>query len=109
MTRVQINAMLQAIGLPYEYDHYEVGKAPALPFMIFTYPQSDNFAADDGVYAKRSTIDIALYTAKKDFALEDRIEAILDQYDVFYNKTEVFIDDERAYQITYELEELING
>lgn len=109
MTRANINAMLQAIGLPYEYDHFEVGKAPALPFITFTYPQSNNFAADNIVYTKRSGIVIELYCAHKDFALEDRIEAVLDQYGVFYDKSEVFIDSERAYQITYELEELING
>lgn len=109
MTRAEINTMLQAIGLPYEYDHFEVGKAPALPFIVFSYPQSNNFAADNITYIKRSAINIALYTAHKDFALEDAIEAVLDQYGIFYDKNEVFVESERAYQITYELEELING
>lgn len=109
MTRAEINTMLQAIGLPYEYDHFEVGKAPALPFITFTYPQTDNFAADNIVYTEISDIVIELYCAHKDFALEDRIKAVLNQYGVFYNKREAFIDSERAYQITYELEELING
>lgn len=109
MTRAEIKTVLETIGLPYEYDHFETGKAPALPFIVFTYPQSNNFAADNGVYAKRSNIAIELYTSHKNFALEDRIEAVLDQYGIFYDKNEVFVDSERAYQITYELEELING
>ncbi|MBQ0078376.1 MAG: hypothetical protein KBS66_00600 [Eubacterium sp.] len=109
MTRAQIKTILENIGLPYEYDHFEVGKAPALPFIVFTYPQTENFGADNKVYAKINYIDIALYADHKDFALEDRIEAVLDEYGLFYNKNEVFIQSENAYQITYELEELING
>lgn len=109
MTRADIKAILEAIGLPYEYDHFEVGKAPALPFVTFKYPQSDNFAADNKVYTKISGVTIEVYTAYKNFVLEDSIEAVLDQYGVFYEKNEVFIDSDHAYQITYELEDIING
>lgn len=109
MTRAKVKEILEAIGLPYAYHHFEVGKAPALPMMVFNYPQSDNFSADDTVYVKIENINIVLYTAFKDFAAENKIEAILEQYGLFYNKSEVYIESERAYQITYEMEELIDG
>ena len=50
-----------------------------------------------------------LYTDYKDFATEDLIEGILTDNDMYFDKTEVYIDDEKMYMITYTMEGGINA
>ena len=97
--------ILEETGLPYAYDHYAEGESPEPPFLCFLLPGSNNFAADDGVYFKANDVNIELYTDRKDPTLEVRIETVLDRYGVFYDKTEVWIESERLYEVRYSLEQ----
>ena len=40
---------------------------------------------------------------KKDIALEEELEKILDAQGIFYNKTETYIKSEKLYEVLYEL------
>jgi len=108
MTEKEIYKTLKDVKLPVAYDHFEEGKAPELPYMVYRYPHTNNFAADGKVQARINALDIELYTDFKDLAAEKRIEAVLDRLGVFYEKTETFITSENMYQILYETEVLIN-
>lgn len=93
--------MLSEIGLAFAYDHFAEGEAPAPPFVCYLLPNSDNFAADGKVYFKKSIVHVELYTDKKDLACEQRVEVVLDAHDVFYDKTEVWIESEKLYEVLY--------
>ena len=67
---------------------------------------SDNFSADGRVYQKIGTLHIELYTDLKQPELEASIEAVLDGHDIFYNKTEVWIESEHLYEVLYSTEVL---
>ena len=56
------------------------------------------------VYFKVKQLDVELYTDKKDLALEEELEKILDVQGIFYNKTETYIKSEKLYEVLYELE-----
>ena len=60
------------------------------------------------MYKKINELNIELYTNLKQPELEARIEAILDEHEIFYNKSEVWIADERLYEVLYSTEVLIN-
>ena len=109
MTKTEIKDMIALLQLPYAYHHFAEGEAPALPYVIFRYPQSSNFSADSGVYLKADDLDIELYTEKRDIALELRVETLLDAYNLFYQKTETYIEDENMYEILYEMEGVVMG
>ena len=64
-------------------------------------PGSRNFAADGRVYYKGSEVRLEVYTDRKDLGLEARVEAVLDGHGVFYNKSEVWIEGERLYEVLY--------
>ncbi|MCD8382785.1 MAG: hypothetical protein LUC30_07715 [Clostridiales bacterium] len=102
MTHEEIMAMLEKLGIPYAYDHFAEGESPEPPFVCFLYPRSDNFGADNIVYASASVLDIEVYTDYKDPALEERIEEILTAHELYYEKSEVWIESEKLYEVLYE-------
>ena len=99
-----ITEIMQAIQLPFAYDHFAEGEAPEPPFICFMLPGSDNFAADGRVFFKATMVHIELYTDRKDPELEQRIEAVLDGRGIYYDKTEVWIESERLYEVLYSFE-----
>ena len=104
MTIEQLAAMLQGTGIPFAYDHFAEGEAVEPPFLLYLYPRAANFAADGIAYYKKDRMQIELYTDKKDIQLEERIEAVLDKYGLFYSKSETWISSEKLYEVLYETE-----
>ena len=100
----EILKMLSEIGLPFAYDHFAEGESPEPPFICYLLPESNNFAADGKVYFKRTAVHLELYTDKKNIAIEGKIERILDAHAVFYNKSEIWIESERLYEVLYTFE-----
>ena len=96
--------LLMALDLPFAYDHFAEGESPKPPFICYLLPGSDNFAADGKVYFKRNEVRIEVYTDRKDLALESRIETVLDEYGVFYSKSETWINSEKLYEVMYQFE-----
>jgi hypothetical protein len=100
----EIVEMLEETELPLAYDHFEEGFSPAPPFLCFLLPESDNFAADGIAYQKIHVLHIELYTDKKNPEQEENIERVLTTHGLFYDKTEVYIESEKLYEVLYELE-----
>ena len=104
MTIEQLAAMLQGTKIPFAYDHFAEGESPEPPFICYLLPGSDNFAADGRVYFKINEVRIELYTDKKDVSVEKQVEDALDSQGIFYNKSEVWISEERLYEVLYSFE-----
>lgn len=98
----QMIQLLKEIGLPYAYNHFGEGNAPEPPFICYLYPQTDNFSADGVVYLKKNQVNLELYTDKKAVTLEQQVESILDGNNIFYNKSEVYIESEKMYEVLYQ-------
>ena len=96
--------MLEEIGIPFAYSHFAEGESPEPPFMCYLLPRSDNFSADGAVYHKLSVVHFEVYTDKKDRILENRVEEVLDKNNIFYNKSEVWINSEKLYEVIYSFE-----
>ena len=99
-----ITEIMEAIQLPFAYDHFAEGEGPDPPFSCFLLPGSDNFPADGRVYFKATMVHIELYTDLKDPELEQRVETVLDERGIFYDKTEVWIESEKLYEVLYTFE-----
>lgn len=106
MTHKEIVEMLEEAGLPLAYDHFAEGESPDPPFLIFLFPSSDNFSADGQVYQKIDVLHMELYTDRKQPEVEARLETVLDGHGIFYEKTEVWIESERLYEVLYSTEVL---
>ena len=103
MTLEELAGMLEKIGFPFAYDHFAEGESPDPPFICFLFPGSENFAADNVVYMEFSNLSIELYTDEKDPELEDRVEAVLNDHELFWNKSEVWIESEKLYEVLYQM------
>ena len=99
-----IMEIMEAIQLPFAYDHFAEGEGPDPPFLCFLLPGSNNSYADGRVYFKITEVHIELYTDAKDPDLEQRVEAVLDERGIFYDKTEVWIESEQLYEVLYSFE-----
>ena len=103
MTKEQVEEILEEVGIPYAYHHFEVEEEVAPPFICWVIPGTDNFAADGKVYFKTDEVNIELYTDQKDFELEQRLEDVLEKWEIFWEKSEEYIEEEKMYEVLYEL------
>lgn len=101
MTFQEIAKMIESIGLPFTYDSFPNNVAPTPPYIVFNYPQNDDFGADNTNYVSIDVLNIELYSDSKDFTNEQAIEAVLTENGFFYEKSEAYIRSENLYQITY--------
>jgi len=115
MKFTEIKTMLGQTELPATYYSYPIGEVPALPYLVWYLPESSNVAADDKVYKRVETLNIELYSKTKDFAKEAIVESVLAAWNMVWDKTESYLDDEHMYEVLYEMqifiddEEINNG
>ena len=56
------------------------------------------------MYFSFKKLDIELYTDRKAPETEKIVEEILKKHQIFYNKSEIWIESERLYEVLYEME-----
>ena len=94
--------IIEEMGISFAYDHFAEGESPDPPFLCYLLPGSDNVAADGRVYYKMSEVRIELYTDFKDVSLEEKVTAVLDSHGIFYEQSEVWIEEEKLYEVAFE-------
>ena len=53
---------------------------------------------------KLGEVHIELYTDTKDLSVERQLEAVLDEHGIFYDRSEVWIESEKLYEVLYSFE-----
>ena len=56
------------------------------------------------MYFSFKKLDIELYTDVKNPELERQVEQVLKRHNIYYTKSEVWIESERLYEVLYETE-----
>ena len=106
MTLKELNTALKTINgfnNKVAYRAWPVGQAPKLPFICYLATSTDNFDADNSVYHVLQGVDVELYTAKKDIATEELIEAKFAELNIVWDKYEEWLDSENCYEIVYSI------
>lgn len=97
-----LKALLEQLDIPVAYDHFNIATNP--PFIAFRRYSQSNFGADNKVYEKINNYYVELYTEYKDVALEENLEALLNENDIYFNvESEAYIDEEKMYEIIYQV------
>ena len=109
MTYQGIKQLIASFGFSYTYYSFPEKQAPALPYVLFYFPNSNNFNADDAVYQPVEALNIELYTKDKDFTSEAAIEAVLAENGIPWEKAETYLPTENMYEVIYQTEVIING
>lgn len=100
MTQEELARRLAATGLPVAYRAFRTRQDP--PYICYVYVYDAQFFADDVMYYSTGHYQVELYTAAKDPAAEARAEAALEG--LCWEKSEEYLQDEKVYQILYEIE-----
>ncbi len=83
MTHDEVMKLMERLELPFAYDHFAEGESPDPPFSCFLYPKAKNFSADNVVYSSFKELDIEVYTDFKEPELEEKIETILTETELY--------------------------
>jgi hypothetical protein len=94
--------MLEETGLKFAYHHWE--RPPTPPYGVYLDDYTDNYGADDGVYHPITHVRIEIYQLRRDRAVEKALENVLYQHEIWWDRETTYIESERLYQTTYEIE-----
>ena len=100
----KIKDVLESTELPVAYDAFPVDEAPELPFIVYREIGTDNFGADNKVWAVFLRIRVDLLVERRNSIIESKIEKAFDDNDIFWERQPVFESDEHYTRITYEIE-----
>ena len=107
MTLQEVASMVSSIGFPCRYSHFS--ETPQPPYAVYYYPAETDPHADNSNYINKRQLFIELFTKTKDTASENAVEDVLRASGLSWYKQTDFLNDEKLYQTTYEMEVLIHG
>ncbi|WP_027410368.1 hypothetical protein [Anoxybacteroides tepidamans] len=102
MTQVELFQALKSVGYPIAYGSFTDPVTP--PFITYQFVNSNDLIADNTNYVSIENFQVELYTAKKDLTTEQKIQDKLKELGLPYRKFEAYIDEEKLYQIVYEIQ-----
>ena len=103
----EVRILLEKCGIPFRYHHWCKNSnegPPPIPFGVFVFYGSNNLIADSTVYHKGHRVRAEIYSEIHDPALLSTFEAVLDAAEIPYQNDETYIDSEKMFMNTYELE-----
>lgn len=109
MTTEQVASMVSDIGLPYAYYEFPDNTDLTPPFVSFLFTNSADVYADDENYVDKRTLVIELYTAAKDFDLEQTVRGVLKSHNMTFTMNADHLDSEQMFVTTFTTEVIIDG
>lgn len=108
MTYEEIYDALQETDLPVTFQYWKFpSEIPSLPYIVFDYPENDDFIADNSNYVPITVLDVRLYTQRKDFETESTVESVLSQYFNPYSKSSEYVSADSMQETIYTMEVVI--
>ncbi len=99
MTLADLKTRCEAQGFKYAYGVFKNSTEP--PHLVARTRDSDNFMADNIVYVKDTPIQLDYTYENKNITEQNKIEDII-LADIAWEKTEeVYLDDEKVWQVSY--------
>lgn len=86
--RQRIFEMLKQTGLNVVYRTWDEGSDGDMPYICFRMVDTDNFNADNKSYVPVTNWAVELYSERKDDESESKIEEVLTNADLAFNKYE---------------------
>ena len=94
--------ILEELNIPVAYHYFK--DPPDLPYLVFFQSGSNNVHADNRVFVKDCDHTIELYSQEKDFELEEKLEELMDQHEICWEKSEnIRMEDEDFTMIVYQI------
>ena len=107
MTLKEVADLIASFNLPWRYSHFS--QTPNPPYVVYYFPSENDVMADNSNYVNKRQLFVELYTVMKDAKTEASIESTLKGAGLSWYKQTDFLNDEKLFQTTYEMEVIING
>ena len=107
MTKTEVANLIASFGFSWRYSHFS--QTPAPPYVVYYYPAENDVHADDSNYVNKRQLFVELFAKTKDDTSEATIEGKLKAAGLSWYKQTDFLNDEKLFQTTYELEVIIDG
>lgn len=104
MSREDVFSALKSTGIPWAHMAWSKGKAPDLPWGVYT-AEEPGFAADDKNYSGSARYTAELYTKSYDPALVKAVEEAIAPWGK-HSKTEAWVDEENCLVTYFEFTEI---
>lgn len=95
----ELKKRCEAQGFNYVYGLFKTPQEP--PHLCAISSDSTNFIADNLVYNKKTPIQLDYTYKNKDLSLEDKIEDIILGDIPWEKSSEVYLSDEKVWQVSY--------
>lgn len=99
MSDKEISEILDTIGIPYAYHHFEDSVSP--PFLIYVDEPPTHIMADGVIYMSIRNITLELYSDTKDSALIKQVEDMFIHNEIRYQKEEDWIESEGMFEFAF--------
>lgn len=109
MTYKEVAALAASTRIPTAYYQFNDDTAKAPPYLLFLFPNANDFVADNSNYQKIEHCIFELYTRQKDFAEEATVEGILTAAGLVYTRSESELTNEQLHLTAYEFDVVITG
>lgn len=111
MTLSDIATMLTETQLDFCYYSYPIGSAPSLPYLVYFFPGSDDFIADNQNYVdvRRLTIELYMELMDIDFTKAKAVEDVLKAHNLVYTVSNDVITSDQLYRVTFESEVILSA
>lgn len=107
MTLKEVADLIASFGLPWRYSHFS--QTPNPPYVVYFYPSENDVYGDNSNYVNKRQLFVELYTKAKDATTEATIESALKTAGLTWYKQTDFLNDEKLFSTTYEMEVIIHG
>lgn len=102
MTHAELLDILEPMGIPWAYHHWE--KPPAPPYGVYLDGPYDPFHADNRNYFSARQIRLEVYSADRNPELDTKVEAALTAAEIPYEADFDYLESEALYESIFEIE-----
>ena len=95
MRQSELYKLLCSTGL--EVYFYEADQNPTLPYNVYLKDGETAWGSDSKNFLRKDSYIVELYSARKDFANQEKIEKALDSVGIRYDATEIYIEKEKSF------------
>lgn len=99
MLQSELYKLLCSTGL--EVYFYEANQNPTLPYIVYLKDGETAWGSDSKNFLRKDSYLVEFYSARKDFANQEKIEKALDSVGIRYDATEIYIEKEKMYLVTF--------
>lgn len=97
----ELNSVFANSGIAINKYSYETDEEIDLPYLVYDATSGESFGADGISFFKTLIISLAVIDESPNFSVQRKVEEVLDENTVYFEKSISFDDNSRLYTVIY--------